>query len=92
MREREAVAVQIVPKEMKERESKMVHSHLLKGFIQQSATAEFKLPLVVVRPECAGILRDLPMEEPKLSPASHSVSPYFMENDHPDKFIKKGTD
>nr|XP_004928645.1 UPF0605 protein CG18335 [Bombyx mori] len=55
-----------------------------------SATAEFKLPLVVVRPECAGILRDLPMDEPKLSPASHSVSPYFMENDDPDKFIKKG--
>ncbi|CAH2229254.1 jg23721 [Pararge aegeria aegeria] len=56
-----------------------------------SATAEFKLPLVVVRPECAGILRDVPMDEPKLSPANHSTSPYFMENSHPDKFIKKGT-
>lgn len=56
----------------------------------QSATAEFKLPLVTVRPECAGILRDVPMDEPKLSPATHSVSPYFMENSHPDKYIKKG--
>lgn len=56
----------------------------------QSATAEFKLPLVVVIPECAGILRDVPMDEPKLSPPSHSISPYFMENDNPDKFIKKG--
>lgn len=56
----------------------------------QSATAEFKLPLVTVRPECAGILRDVPMDEPKLSPASHSVSPFFMENGHPDKYIKKG--
>ncbi|CAB3221691.1 unnamed protein product [Arctia plantaginis] len=54
-----------------------------------SATAEFKLPLVTVRPECAGILRDVPMDEPKLSPATHSVSPYFMENADPDKFIKK---
>ncbi|XP_061716276.1 CIMIP2 protein GA14893-like [Cydia pomonella] len=54
-----------------------------------SATAEFKLPLVSVRPECAGILRNLPMDEAKLSPASHSTSPYFME-DGPDKFIKKG--
>ncbi|CAH0699295.1 unnamed protein product [Spodoptera exigua] len=55
-----------------------------------SATAEFKLPLVTVRPECAGILRDVPMDEPKLSPASHSVSPYFLENSHPEKYIKKG--
>ncbi|XP_045528378.1 elongator complex protein 3 isoform X1 [Pieris brassicae] len=55
-----------------------------------SATAEFKLPLVVVRPECAGILRDLPMDEPKLSPASHSISPYFMEDSDPQKYIKKG--
>ncbi|VVD03354.1 unnamed protein product [Leptidea sinapis] len=55
-----------------------------------SATAEFKLPLVVVRPECAGILRDLPMDEAKLPPASHSISPYFMENSDPEKYIKKG--
>lgn len=59
-------------------------------YYPQSATAEFKLPLVTVRPECAGILRDVPMDEPKLSPASHSVSPYFMENADPDKFTKKG--
>ncbi|KAL4714629.1 hypothetical protein ACJJTC_019692 [Scirpophaga incertulas] len=55
-----------------------------------SATAEFKLPLMVVRPECAGILRDVPMEEAKLSPPSHSISPYFMEDTDPEKFIKKG--
>lgn len=30
------------------------------------------------------------MDEPKLSPASHSISPYFMDNDHPDKYVKKG--
>lgn len=56
----------------------------------QSATAEFKLPLTTVRPECAGILRDLPVNEAKLSPAWHSTSPYFMENDNPDKYLKKG--
>lgn len=29
------------------------------------------------------------MDEAKLSPASHSTSPFFME-DGPDKFVKKG--
>lgn len=66
-----------------------IYKHALFSCIQ-SATAEFKLPLVTVRPECAGILRDLPMDEPKLSPASHSISPFFMEDDDPEKFIKKG--
>lgn len=60
--------------------------------ILQSATAEFKLPLIVVRPECAGILRDVPMDEPKLSPATHSISPFFMENDDAEKYVKKGED
>lgn len=67
-----------------------ISGYLLRFIVTQSATAEFKLPLVIVRPECAGILRDIPMDEPKLSPASHSVSPYFMEDSNPDKFIKKG--
>lgn len=56
----------------------------------QSATAEFKLPLIAVRPECAGILRDLPVDEAKLGPAAHAVSPYFMDNDDKEKYVKKG--
>lgn len=56
----------------------------------QSATAEFKLPLIAVRPECAGILRDLPVDEAKLGPAAHAVSPYFMDNDDMEKYVKKG--
>lgn len=30
------------------------------------------------------------MDEPKLTPASHSISPFFMEDDDPEKFVKKG--
>lgn len=30
------------------------------------------------------------MDEPKLSPPSHSISPFFMEDDDPEKFVKKG--
>lgn len=59
-------------------------------FSLQSATAEFKLPLIAVRPECTGILRDLPVDEAKLGPAAHAVSPYFMDNDDMEKYVKKG--
>lgn len=56
------------------------------------AESEFKLPLQDVRPEMAGILRDLPMDEPPLPPpkSGDQLSPYFCDNDDPEKYIKQG--
>lgn len=30
------------------------------------------------------------MDEAKLGPAAHAVSPYFMDNDDNEKYVKKG--
>lgn len=57
---------------------------------KQLTTSAFKLPLLEVRPECAGVLRNLPMEEPPLTPPNSSPSPYFMDNADPEKYIKTG--
>lgn len=56
------------------------------------AESEFKLPLQDVRPEMVGILRDLPMDEPPLTPpkSGAELSPYFCDNDSPEKYIKQG--
>lgn len=43
-----------------------------------------------VRPECAGIIRNLPVTEPPLTPPDQSQSPYFMDNDDPEKYLKQG--
>ncbi|XP_022920071.1 CIMIP2 protein CG18335-like [Onthophagus taurus] len=52
--------------------------------------SEFKLPLLAVRPECAEILRNLPVEEPPLTPPDQSASPYFMDNSDQNKYLKQG--
>lgn len=44
-----------------------------------------------VRPECAGLLRNLPITEAPITPPSHSASPYFCDNDRSDKYLKAGT-
>lgn len=59
------------------------------SFFQLTST-QFKLPLSDVRPECAGILRNLPQVEPPLTPLRHSTSPYFTDSTNPDKFFIKG--
>lgn len=60
-----------------------------KNFLQLT-TSQFKLPLLEVRPECAGIVRNLPVDEPPLAPPDHSQSPYFMDNENPEKYLKQG--
>ncbi|CAH0552676.1 unnamed protein product [Brassicogethes aeneus] len=50
--------------------------------------SQFKLPLIEVRPECAAVIRNLPVDEPPLAPPSDS--PYFMDNASPDKYLKSG--
>ncbi|CAH0552490.1 unnamed protein product [Brassicogethes aeneus] len=53
--------------------------------------SQFKLPLIEVRPECAAVIRNLPVDEPPLAPPRHSSdSPYFMDNASPDKYLKSG--
>lgn len=52
--------------------------------------SEFKLPLLAVRPECAGVLRNLPVDEPPLTPPIRSTSPYFMDNADPEKYLTTG--
>lgn len=59
-------------------------------FLLQLTTSQFKLPLVEVRPECAGIIRNLPVTEPPLTPPDQSQSPYFMDNEDPEKYLKQG--
>ncbi|KAF5295563.1 hypothetical protein FQR65_LT10426 [Abscondita terminalis] len=57
---------------------------------RQLTTTGFKLPLLKVRPECAGILRNLPIEKEPIKPPSVSSSPYFMDNNNPEKYLKTG--
>ncbi|KAJ3641697.1 hypothetical protein Zmor_028179 [Zophobas morio] len=57
---------------------------------RELTSTQFKLPLTDVRPECAGILRNLPQVEAPLTPPRHSPSPYFMDNTDPEKYFKKG--
>ncbi|KAH1021891.1 hypothetical protein HUJ04_011375 [Dendroctonus ponderosae] len=52
--------------------------------------SEFKLPLLEVRPECGGLLRNVPVTEPPLTPPTNSVSPYFSDNIDPEKYLKSG--
>lgn len=64
-------------------------SHSIFVYLQLT-TSQFKLPLVEVRPECAGIIRNLPVTEPPLTPPDQSQSPYFMDNEDPEKYLKQG--
>lgn len=52
--------------------------------------SQFKFPLLEVRPECAGMMRSLPVTEAPLAPPRHSNSPYFMDNIDPEKYFKQG--
>ncbi|KAF5297480.1 hypothetical protein FQA39_LY12074 [Lamprigera yunnana] len=57
---------------------------------RQITSSEFKLPLLQVRPECAGMVRNLPVDEPSLRPSNHSSSPFFMDNSDENKYLKTG--
>lgn len=81
------------PKSLEDREVNKTENYLLQlsnEFILQLTKSEFKLPLLQVRPECAGMVRNLPVDEPPLKPPDHSASPYFMDNADPEKYLKKG--
>lgn len=56
------------------------------------AKSQFKLPLQDVRPEMAGILRDLPLDEPPLDAPrpNETHSPFFSDLDDPEKYLKQG--
>ncbi|KAL1505685.1 hypothetical protein ABEB36_005191 [Hypothenemus hampei] len=57
---------------------------------KQLTQSDFKLPLIEVRPECGGLLRNVPVTEPPLTPPTASVSPYFSDNIDPEKYLKSG--
>ncbi|RZC38820.1 hypothetical protein BDFB_013449, partial [Asbolus verrucosus] len=48
------------------------------------------LSLTAVRPECFGILRNLPQVEGSVTLPKHSPSPYFMNDTDVEKYFKKG--
>ncbi|KAL0276226.1 UNVERIFIED_CONTAM: hypothetical protein PYX00_003835 [Menopon gallinae] len=52
---------------------------------------DYKMPLTAVRPEQVGIIRDRTVVEQVIEPPIQSQSPYFMDNNNPNKRIKKGT-
>lgn len=56
----------------------------------QNIKAEFKLPLLEVRPEACGILRSLKVDEPEDMPLPSEESPYFMEVTNKDKQFMSG--
>ncbi|KAF6205071.1 hypothetical protein GE061_019238 [Apolygus lucorum] len=51
----------------------------------QLVKTEFTLPLLEVRPEASGVLRNITVSEPKPSGTGDSTSPYFMEVLNPQK-------
>nr|CAD7590749.1 unnamed protein product [Timema genevievae] len=57
---------------------------------RQLTENQFRLPLTEVRPELAGVLRNLPVTEPAITPPSHSTSPYFMKSTDPEKYLISG--
>ncbi|XP_012270479.1 UPF0605 protein CG18335 [Orussus abietinus] len=52
--------------------------------------SKFKLPMLTVRPDCVGVMRNLPVDEQCERPRDHAPSPYFMENTNPNKFFISG--
>ncbi|XP_046740204.1 UPF0605 protein CG18335-like [Diprion similis] len=52
--------------------------------------SQFKLPMLSVRPDCVGVMRNLPVDEQCERPRDHAPSPYFMNNDNPGKFFVNG--
>lgn len=51
---------------------------------------EFKLPMHIVRPDCAGLLKSLPVDEQYETPRDHASSPYFMDNVNSKKYFMSG--
>lgn len=49
--------------------------------------SEFKLPMLSVRPDCVGVMRNLFLDEQHEAPRDHAPSPYFMDNANPKKFF-----
>ncbi|KAK2574990.1 hypothetical protein KPH14_008748 [Odynerus spinipes] len=49
--------------------------------------SQFKLPMLTVRPDCAGVTRNLPVDEQCEVPRDHAPSPYFMDNANPKKYF-----
>nr|CAI5839729.1 unnamed protein product [Callosobruchus analis] len=57
---------------------------------KELAQSQFKLPLLEVRPECGGVLRNLPVTEPPITPPHQAQSPYFSDLSDPEKYLKSG--
>lgn len=54
---------------------------------------DYKLPLSAVRPDCQGIIREIPQNQlvsPPVLPYTNHSPPHFMDNDDPEKYIKLG--
>ncbi|XP_017796158.1 PREDICTED: UPF0605 protein CG18335 [Habropoda laboriosa] len=49
--------------------------------------SEFKLPMLAVRPDCVGVMRNLSLDEQHEKPRDHAPSPYFMDNANPQKYF-----
>ncbi|KAI4492147.1 hypothetical protein M0802_010044 [Mischocyttarus mexicanus] len=49
--------------------------------------SQFKLPMITVRPDCVGVMRNLPVDEQYEVPRDHAPSPYFMDNANPKKYF-----
>ncbi|XP_076674004.1 CIMIP2 protein CG18335 [Andrena cerasifolii] len=49
--------------------------------------SQFKLPMLTVRPDCVGVMRNLFLDEQYEAPPDHSPSPYFMDNSNPEKYF-----
>ncbi|KAK0179577.1 hypothetical protein PV327_005316 [Microctonus hyperodae] len=52
--------------------------------------SEYKLPLLIVRPEYARMMSCSPVKEPSEVPRNHSILPYFMNNDNEKKYFVSG--
>ncbi|XP_053992705.1 UPF0605 protein CG18335-like [Hylaeus volcanicus] len=49
--------------------------------------SEFKLPMLTVRPDRVGVMRNLFLDEQHETPRDHSPSPHFMDNANPKKYF-----
>jgi hypothetical protein len=56
----------------------------------QLAETQFRMPLVEVRPEAPGILKEKRVTQPPMCPSIQSTSPYFMENSNAEKYFMQG--
>lgn len=52
--------------------------------------SQFKLPMLYIRPDRVGIMRNLTLDEQYEKPRDHAPSPYFMDNVNPNKYFVSG--